>query len=74
MFGLELCVIIRLGMLGMVVEVYLFDRSPADLGDSGVLGGVGGWLGGEPPSTLPPGFSVKFSKILPATRRGDNHH
>lgn len=56
----------------MLVEVYLFKGSLVDLGDNGVLGGVGGWLGGEPPSILF-GFNVKFSKILPVTK-GDKHH
>lgn len=58
------CVIVRLGMNGMF-EVYLLLNS-FDLGERGVLGGVGGWEGGEGSGFGGP--NERFSKILPGKK------
>lgn len=61
--GLDVCVIVKLGMVG-ILEVYLF--SSFDFGDNGVLGGVGGWDGGL--CSFFCGPNDKFSNILPVNK------
>lgn len=60
MLGLEVCVMVMLGMTGP--EQYL--------GDKGVLGGVGGWEGECEASGRRGGWPrVRFSRIFPETKQ-----